>query len=357
MLLMFDGQRGGRRTFFTGKKLIFILVILAAISVFLISTYPIDNKKTIAVPTCGDGTFYDTCSLDKPYYCSGGVLIENVLTCSCPAHLNRLGSSCVSVYQSGQESLRFDYVLNGQKGSIDFSLYKGLTTYLSFLPKVINYNQGQEPIKSDFKLLRIDEPNQEVLMQPLIKEIQNLAPDDKVNQARIAISLVQNIQWGASDEEVTFGDQTVGNSRYPYEVLYDNQGLCGEKSELLAKLLKDIGYGLAIFYYPSENHEALGIKCPVEESLNGTGYCFVETSGPSIISDSSIVYAGGIKLTSSPEVVLISNGISLPSGLPEYHDADILSGLRNQSSLGPIASYRFNLLENKYGLSKVYNIG
>jgi hypothetical protein len=352
---MLNGQRGIKRNFFTGKKLIFILIILVAISIFLISTYS-SNKPLTAVPTCGDGTFYSTCSLDKPYYCNDGTLIENVSACTCPSQLSQSGNSCVSIYQSGQESSAFNYVLNGQNGSINVSLYKGLTTYLSILPKAINYNNGQPPMRADFKLLRINEPNQEVLIQPLIKEIQNLAPDDKVTQARIAISLVQNIPWGTSGKEVTFGGQTIVNSRYPYEVLYDNQGLCGEKSELLAKLLKDIGYGVALFYYPTENHETLGIKCPIEESLNGTGYCFVETSGSSIISDSSLIYSGGVMLSSSPEVILISNGISLPSGLPEYHDADVLASLRSKGSLGPINSYTFRQLENKYGLSKVYNI-
>ena len=91
--------------------------------------------------------------------------------------------------------------------------------------------------------------------------------------------------------------------------------------------------------------------------MGGTGYCFVETSGPSIISDDSIEYSGGIKLSSSPEVILISDGIALPSGLYEYKDADILAGLREKGSLGPINSFTLRQLEKKYGLSKVYNIG
>jgi len=351
---MFGRQRGIRRNFFTWKKLIFIIIIITAVFILIITFST--NKQITAIPTCGDGTFYNTCSLDKPYYCNDGILIENVSTCSCPLHLSQSGNSCVSVYQSGQESSSFSYVLNGQNGSLNFSLYKGLTTYLSVLPKAIIYNNGQQPIRSDFKLLRIDEPNQEVLMQPLIKEIENLAPDDKVTQARIAISLVQNIPWGATGQKITVGNQTIGNSRYPYEVLYDNQGLCGEKSELLAKILKNLGYGVALFYYPKENHETLGIKCPIKESLNGAGYCFVEASGPSIISDSSLVYANGVTLSSSPEVIIIFNGISLPAGLPEYHDAQVLAGLRSKNSLGPINSYIFRQLENKYGLSKVYNI-
>ena len=357
---MINEQKGAARNLFFKKKfwlfaIIFVSVI--TIAILLISIFNQGATPVAVIPTCGDGSFYDTCSLDKPYYCSGGTLIEDAPTCGCPDYSSKSVSSCVSIYESGIKPQNFPYVINGKNYSINFTTYNGLTIYLSTLPKTIIYRDGQEPIRSDFKLLRIDEPNQRFLIMGLIKQIENLAPEDKVAQARIAIALVQSISWGASGDEINFGGQSVGNSRYPYEILYDNQGLCGEKSELLALILRELGYGVALFYYPEENHEALGIKCPVGESLEGTGYCFVETSGPAIISDSEIEYEGGIKLSPSPEIVLISDGIALPSGLYEYRDADMIAGLRNKESLGPISSFTAGQLEKKYGLSKVYNIG
>ncbi len=353
---MIEGEEKGIKKFFSREK-IWLFVILGIIAVFILLALLFPSSSRVnALPTCGDGSFYDTCSLDKPYFCSDGVLVENVSVCGCPDYLAKSGNSCISAYQSEQKSLSLHYTINGKNGSIDFTVYKGLIDYLSALPETIVYHGGQQPVRADFKLMRINEPNQEAMIKPLIKEIENLAPDDKIAQARIAVSIVQNIPWGSSEEEVTFEDQAVGNSRYPYEVLYDNQGLCGEKSELLAEILRDLDYGTALFYYPLENHETLGIKCPAENSLGGTGYCFVETSGPSIISDSSIEYSGGIKLSSSPEVILISNGISLPSGLYEYDDAKVMANLRNKKNLWLFSSYTLSQLEKKYGLSKVYNI-
>jgi hypothetical protein len=333
---------------------IFILIII--IGIFLIIIIDSSSTSVLAAPICGDGSFYNTCSLDKPYYCYKGILAENVLSCGCPDVMAQQNFNCVSQYQSDPESINLSYTLDGNNGTINFVAYDGLVTYLSNLSQSIQYNNGQQPLLADFKLMRINEPNQEALIMPLVKEIENLAPQDKTDQARIAISLVQNIPWGSSGKTVVFNGQTVDYSRYPYEVLYDDQGVCGEKSELLAEVLKDLGYGVVLFYYPQENHEAVGIKCPVENSLDGTGYCFVETSGPSIISDSSLVYAGGITLTSSPEVILLSNGISLPEGLYEYTDAKTLASIQNGGSLNPISSFQFQELESKYGLSKVYNI-
>ncbi|HTZ41720.1 MAG TPA: hypothetical protein VMC07_00735 [Candidatus Omnitrophota bacterium] len=356
---MIEEQRGLTKKFLSVHKIrrfFIILIAVLGIALLLIFIFGKNIGQIAVLPTCGDGSFYDSCSLDKPYYCSGGNLLENSSTCGCPSSLIKSEDSCTSSYQSNPEFLELPYVLDGKNYTLNFTAYKGLSTYLSTLPKSIVYYDGQQPLHSDFKLMRINEPNQELLMMPLIKEIENLAPQDKVTQARIAISVVQNIPWGNSPNEIGFGSQDVADSRYPYQVLYDGNGLCSEKSELLAEILKEIGYGIAIFYYPAENHETLGIKCPVENSLGGSGYCFVETSGPAIISDSQIEYSGGIKLTSSPQIILISNGISLPSGLPEYNDAKTLARLRDKASLGPIDSYNFRQLENKYGLSKVYNI-
>jgi len=357
---MLNWQKKGAKNSSSNSKLklflfsfIFVITLGIIIMILLISSR--QGSSIYGVPTCGDGSFYNTCSLDKPYYCYKGILTENVLSCGCPDVLTRQGTECISKYQSSPEPMNLSYVLDGTNGSLNFVAYNGLVTYLSTLPESIIYSDGQQPLRADFKLMRVDEPNQDALLMPLIKDIENLAPHDKTDQARIAISLVQNIPWGSSGKTVVFGGNAVDYSRYPYQVLYDNQGLCGEKSELLVTILKNLGYGIVLFYYPSENHEAVGIKCPVEHSLNGTGYCFVETSGPAIISDSSIVYQGGITLPSSPEIILISNGISLPEGLYEYGDAQTLADIRG-TNLNFISSYEFRQLSAKYGLSKVYNI-
>ncbi len=335
----------------------FLVPFFSAIVLFIVLLVLLIYVKPHAAPSCGDGSFYASCSSDKPFYCSSGILIENASRCGCPSNSTQANDSCISYYQSGSmKSADFYYTVEGKQSEINFTMYKGLYNYLFSLPNSITSTDGKAPQRSEFALKRINDLNQENLLIPLVKQIQNLAPDSKVDQARIAISLVQNIPWGSSGKTITFGGFKLDYSRYPYQVLYDNQGLCEEKSELLAFMLRDIGYGVVLFYYPQENHETVGIKCPVAESLNGTGYCFVETSGPAIISDSNLVYANGEKLNSSPEILNISDGISLPEGLPEYNDARKLEKLSDRGWLGPVYSMTLNNLEKKYGLGKVYNI-
>jgi len=334
--------------------LIFFVVVL--ILTLLAASFAFSEEKFGKLPTCGDGTFYNTCSLDKPYYCQEGVLIEKATTCGCAGDLTRSGDSCISEYHSNQKSLSFRYFFEGHSREIDFSVYEGGEDYVSSLSRVISYSGSESPSRSDFKAKSLNEDVQRGLIVPLVKEIQNLAPSSKVDQARIAISLVQNIPYGDSNQTFSFGGQESSYSRYPYEVLYDQEGICGEKSALLAFLLKEIGFGSSIFYFAEENHEAVGISCPADKSLYGSGFCFVETGGPSIISDISIEFEGGVHLDSTPDVLLISEGISLPENLREYSDARALRDIKQNNFFGLLKFWREDNIIQKYDLDGSYNL-
>ncbi|MEK6830049.1 MAG: hypothetical protein AABY15_08080 [Nanoarchaeota archaeon] len=342
------------------KYKIIISLLIAIIFVFLfifVWNYVsaiFDNKEPIA--TCGDGSFYDTCNLNKPYYCSEGVLVENAAVCGCPDGMTKSGDNCISKYQTGVEEVNLKYILRGEQKSLSFFVYKGLSNYVSSLPKSINYQTGERPLRSDFKLRSINNQEQKQHILPLLIAIQNIA-ESKEDQVRIAISIVQNIEFGESEKTLDLPDgNKVAYSRYPYEVLYDQKGVCGEKSELLALLLKEMGYGVVFFYNQEENHESLGIKCPVRYSVEDTGYCFIETTGSSIMTDTGIEYVGGVKLQSKPEIILVSNGDSLGLGMYEYKDAKEMMKLRDGGFV-LFREARLNKLKEKYGLVDTYNPG
>ena len=149
----------------------------------------------------------------------------------------------------------------------------------------------------------------------------------------------------------------MNSSRYPYEVLWDLKGVCEEKSELMAFLLKEFGYGVVLFYYPVENHEAVGIKCPLEHSLNGTGYCFIESTGLSIISDNERHYWDLGRLSPDPEMFVISEGDTLSKNMEEYGDADTLTKfikiIEESGGLNVFQHEKFVDLKEKYGLKNL----
>ncbi len=329
-------------------SLIFILILLSIIILSLIN----NNEKLI----CGDGTLEGNCSSLKPYFCLNKTLMEKASICGCPVLLTKDKDSCVSKYQTNPKSVILEYVLRGKKGRINFVVYKGMVDYISKLPKTIYYSGEEKPSRQDFKLQKINEAEQRELILPLVAEIQNIAKD-KNDQVRIAVSLVQNIPYGESERNITIGINQINYSRYAYEVLYDMKGACEGKSELLALLLKEIGYSVVLFYYPLENHEVVGIKCPDKYSLKDTGYCFIEATGPSIISNDQEYYSEWGKLSSDPEVIFISEGNSLDY-LYEYKDAKDFIKLNdlveNKGELNIFRHLKWESLKEKYGLR--YNI-
>lgn len=198
----------------------------------------------------------------------------------------------------------------------------------------------------------IDQKEQREFLLPLVIEIEKITKD-KTDQARIAISLVQNIPFGNSSKTAQYGNIAIEYQRYSYEVLYDMKGICSEKSDLMIFLLREIDMEL-LLYYSLENHEAVGIKCPSERANTGD-FCFIETTGPSIITDDRTDYFGTVrKLISSPQVTNISDGISLRNDLYEYQDAQILISIRDYmkkyGTINPIQYLQFKNLKNEYGL-------
>ncbi|HLA22948.1 MAG TPA: hypothetical protein VJZ93_00210 [Candidatus Nanoarchaeia archaeon] len=341
----------------SGKKFRKIWFFFLLLGIILLIKYLILISDDNA--SCGDGTFYNECSLNKPYYCFEGKLVENSEVCGCPKGFAIEKNSCVSDYQTNPKKISLRYVLDGTEKEIDFIAYDGVKKHASEIPRIIGYENGESLSRSDFKMKAINDNLSREFILPLVKDIQNITNDKDV-QAMIAVSLVQNLEWGFSNETYSFFGQKVNHSRYPYEVLYEEKGICGEKSLLLAMILKELGFGTAIFYNNDENHETVGIKCPLMESWHYSGYCFVETSGSAIITDDKLAYSGGIILDSKPEVIVISDGISLSRWLDFYHDADEIKELRKKMASGkelnPFEEKKFKEIKNKYGLDGEYNL-
>ena len=167
------------------------------------------------------------------------------------------------------------------------------------------------------------------------------------DQARIAINLVQQIPYDYSGLY-----STSSRERSPYEVLYDNKGVCGEKSKLLAYLLRELGYGVVLFEFSSQNHMAVGIKSPSQYDFKNSGYAFIESTSPTIPTDSEGDYVGVRKLTSTPQIIQISDGSSFSSISEEYQDSIAFNQFGN--GVGTISPEKYRQWESlvwKYGIT------
>ncbi len=268
------------------------------------------------------------------------------------AHTVTVGDSSsvyASRYLTSPKTVNYEYVLRGNHSQIPCTVYGGMSDHLRSQPRYIMYSiDNSKPTDIDFIMKDLNNKEQKPFIDQLVKEIENIT-SNKDDQARIAISLVQNIDY---DSEGLMTGSIKG--KYPYEVLYTGCGVCSEKSELLAYMLRELDYGVVIFRFEAEKHDAVGIKCPQQYSYRDTGYCFVESTSPSIITYSSgdyvVIGNSTTKLTTMPEKLKICNGDSFYSVSEEYNDAVTWDSIGTGKVLDEATYNKWLSLVNKYGI-------
>jgi len=271
------------------------------------------------------------------------------------------------VNQNSQITKSFNYTLRGQSGTISLdmspSVYNNISSEANPDLCIRNDNDTSPCTYKEihqYYLNFLEEPNQAKYLDNLIKGIKSKTSNED-DQARIAISLVQHIPFDeeeskrlllVDDTQVKASEGT--RERYPYEVLYDNAGVCQEKSLLLAYLLRGLGYGIVLYNFNDERHMAIGIEAPSHYDYNQIGYAFIETTIPSIVTDSQGDYGFG-KLTGTPFMFVMSEGKSFSSVEEEYNDAQEYEALHvnaeNPEYRVTLSDYtKYKALVNKYGL-------
>jgi len=297
------------------------------------------GKNCEKIPTCLDGTEYGKCSPAKPLFCSDGKLSSKASVCGCQKNEQISGDSCVV---PGKISRDYNFTLNGIPGIVSFESAASLNNLLSQIPRYY-YCDPDCPTMREIELSFVDQPDQMIELKRLAGLIK-LKSSDNNDRARIAMSLVQNIPY---DFDALLADTNY--ERYPYEVLYDYKGICGEKSKLLSFLLRELGFGVALLNYPKENHQSVGIKCKTEYSVNNSGYCFVESTTPAIPTDSSGEYLGAGMLSSGPEIIMVSEGAEFDAG-QAYSDAKAYRNLLAKKTVSEAEYRQWLEIAKRYGI-------
>jgi len=165
------------------------------------------------------------------------------------------------------------------------------------------------------------------------------------DQAKIAISLVQRIPFNGNKYTRTATDWF-----YPYETVHNTRGSAADKSILLAYILNELGHESVLFEF--SDHMAVGVKSPSGYSFYDTGYAFIETTQPTIITyepDTLMAVSGYLQI---PIVFIGAEEKGILDVSAEYSDAlrmkqlEEMGGSLNQS-------YRAELVKisDKYDLN------
>jgi len=251
----------------------------------------------------------------------------------------------VAELEIGKNKQSYPYTTRSQSQFLYFDTYSGVNTYLQErYPDRPTDFYNVSTLEGYYREY-VNDPVQKVYLDDLIENIHDRS-DLPQERARIAVSLIQHIPY-----------KVTTRTYYPYEVLSYNSGKCEDKSILAAYVLSQMGYGTALLLYYPEHHMALGLKCPKKFSINNSGYCFVETTTPTIMTFNNGTYTGVGRLKSQPEIIRISEGNSFEQMEEEYTDAQALDmvmrgAVFNSSGiyLDTINYNQISYLNKKYGL-------
>lgn len=260
------------------RYLIIILIALILLQVYV-------NRTTILNPAFDYFENTDLKGIYSPVYLEGENSIFSKIDKAVEEDLEKYATNpkIVKLYSIG-----------------DFKVYGGVNDYLASLDRSMSY-YSVPPTTKDFILRDLNNDVQKAYLNPLVDKINEKSGSDD-EKARIIITMVQGIPYDWEGFET-------GNlqQRYPYEVLYDKTGVCGEKAGLMAFLLREQGYGVAIFDFEAESHRAVGIKC--RNGNYNSNYCFVEPSDYYPIGQIPQNYVGGANIRNAiPEIIILSDG-------------------------------------------------
>lgn len=208
----------------------------------------------------------------------------------------------------------FPFCIRGDIETFSFPLDRAEADYLSGNTPRYTGNVAE------YYRTYINNEHQDELLSPFVNIIQNSKFSGLDDDARVAISLVQHLDYVPGSSHVKF----------PYRSLIEG-GDCDDKATLLAYILKELEYGVAIFYFKEEKHMTVGIRCDAEYAYRNSGYCFVEPSRPSIATDSNGAYKNIGTLTSNPEIITISDGKPFATIGEEFSDAQAWNHIRQKS--------------------------
>ena len=260
---------------------------------------------------------------------------------------------------TGQTSRTYGFEYSCQSYSVSLPIYDSLYDYFKSTDKLFYFQGSLPPDWQEEYYLKFLESEYDLdVITSLVAAVAgslNKSDDELV----IALTnLVQNLTYDCEKLfSYEYQDGEGFETNFPYETLYLQEGVCGDSSILLGKILGELGYGTAFLLYHQNNHMALGIQCPVEVATylkNGVGYCYIETTGPLKIGVIPTTLAGK-DFSEEPQIISISEGKSFNRmvSLAEELERDVLTYgevIRQLSTCQEISLYK-DISDRETGLA------
>lgn len=209
------------------------------------------------------------------------------LTFSGQVSENPVSSAIVSVFRpypkltdSKEITLTCDY--HGKDLTVSETLYGSLDKYYSSDPaKKTAYLHNQE---KDF-VFSYEKDN---TIKDLADKISAVGSENGLTSDQtldLSACFLQSIPYDEAKAAKILGSNFSNEPidevipRYPYETLFDQTGICTDKTYLGAAVMSELGYKTAILTFDSQKHMSLGVAVPDGYGSLGTDYGIMELTG------------------------------------------------------------------------------
>lgn len=176
----------------------------------------------------------------------------------------------------------YTWEYKGVKYGFNQTLYKSVYDYYQSQNKEYTYvGTLSENWENDYYAMFLKTNEADKSISEIAAEIQNLGQKHKLSDDQIVdltLAFVQSIDYDDAKAKNILAQVGSETMLFPYETLYEQKGVCSDKSFLAYALLRQMGYGAALFAYKQENHMAVAVECPKNYSTYGSGYCYAETT-------------------------------------------------------------------------------
>ena len=129
------------------------------------------------------------------------------------------------------------------------------------------------------------DPGDDQLIDLIVGNLNEAATADGLGdqeRAELALNFVQSLTYIGDNVTTSFDEYP----RYPVETLFDREGDCEDTSILLAAILEEMGYDVALLLFEEFDHIGLGISFPPDYEMYGNSwiyegkrYWYLDTSG------------------------------------------------------------------------------
>ena len=176
-------------------------------------------------------------------------------------------------------SQNFSFKYKNENNYLNLSLATSLYEAYRNSSKILTYQTDSKPenLRDAFYGIFLELKAGDNSIKDLVSKGREVAISRNFTEDELLEYLLALIQYIPYDSTKVEGGLN-NNPFYPYESLYLKKGVCSDKTFLALALIRELGYGGAILDFPNLNHSALGLSCPLEHSVLGSGYCFVETT-------------------------------------------------------------------------------